>query len=161
MEALAHLGIDGKLLLAQVVNFVIVLLVLKRFAYQPMLKLLDERSAKIERGLADAEAAQTKLAEIETREKTVLAEARAEAKKILMDTEVAAKKRDAAKVSETEAHVAKLLAEAEVKIQEDRAKMIEDAKRELSETVMLAVEKVLRGKMDAATDRALIEKVLS
>ena len=71
MEALANLGIDWKLLLAQVVNFVVVLLVLRRFAYQPMLRLLDERTHKIEKGLADAESATRKLGEMETKEKAV------------------------------------------------------------------------------------------
>jgi F-type H+-transporting ATPase subunit b len=83
MEALANLGIDWKLLVAQVVNFAVVLLVLKRFAYQPMLKLLDERTAKIEKGLADAENAGKKLSEIEIQEKAILMEARTEAKRIL------------------------------------------------------------------------------
>lgn len=114
MEALANLGIDWKLLLAQVVDFVIVLLVLKRFAYQPMLKLLDERTAKIEKGLADAEHAGQKLSEIETKED--IAEARTEAKRILAETDEVAKKRDAAQMRETEMRVKKLLHESEVKI---------------------------------------------
>ncbi|MBP6889138.1 MAG: F0F1 ATP synthase subunit B [Candidatus Moranbacteria bacterium] len=161
MEALANLGIDWKLLLAQVVNFVIVLLVLKRFAYQPMLKLLDERTAKIEKGLADAEHAGQKLSEIETKEKAVLAEARTEAKRILAETDEVAKKRDAAQMRETEMRVKKLLHESEVKIATDQKKMLEEAKHELAETVLLAVEKVLHEKMSAAKEKELIERHLN
>lgn len=146
MEALANIGVDWKLLLAQVVNFGILLFVLKRYAYQPMLKMMDERTAKIERGLLDAEAAQVKLREMEEKEKAVLMEARAEAKKILVETDEAAKKRDALKVAETEERVKKLLADAEVKISDDRSKMLADAKGELAETVLLAVEKILKEK---------------
>ena len=61
MDALANLGIDIKLLTAQVINFALLLLILRRFAYQPMLQLMDERSARIEQGLKDAEAAAKKL----------------------------------------------------------------------------------------------------
>jgi F-type H+-transporting ATPase subunit b len=43
MDALANIGVDWKLLLAQVVNFGILLWVLKRYAYQPMLKMMDGR----------------------------------------------------------------------------------------------------------------------
>ncbi len=146
MEALSNIGVDWKLLLAQVVNFGILLFILKRYAYQPMLRLMDERTTKIERGLADAEAAQVKLREMEEKEKAVLTEARAEAKKIIAETDEAAKKRDALKITETEERVKKLLADAEVKISDDRSKMLAEAKGELAETVMMAVEKILREK---------------
>lgn len=161
MEALANLGIDWKLLLAQVVNFVVVLLVLKRFAYKPMLKLLDERTAKIEKGLADAESAGKKLGEMEVREKAVLSEARSEAKRILAETDEAAQKRDAAKIAETEVRVKKLLQESEVKMVADQKKMLEEAKSELVGTVFLAVEKILREKMDSAKEKELIERNLN
>lgn len=161
MEALANLGIDWKLLLAQVVNFVIVLIVLKRFAYQPMLKLLDERTAKIARGLADAELAQNKLSEMEEKERAVLAEARTEAKRILVETDENARKRDAIKISETEAKVKKLLEESEMKMVADQKKMIEEAKLELAGVVFLTVEKVLREKVDSAKEKELIERHLN
>lgn len=161
MEALANLGIDWKLLLAQVVNFVVVLLVLKRFAYQPMLKLLDERTAKIEKGLADAENAGKKLGEMEVREKAVLSEARSEAKRILVEADEAAQKRDAAKIAETESRVKKMLQESEVKMVADQKKMLEEAKSELAGTVLLAVEKILREKMDSAKEKELIERNLN
>lgn len=161
MEALANLGIDWKLLLAQVVNFVIVLIVLKRFAYQPMLKLLDERTAKIARGLADAELAQNKLSEMEEKERAVLAEARTEAKRILVETDENARKRDAIKISETEAKVKKLLEESGMKMVADQKKMIEEAKLELAGVVLLTVEKVLREKVDSAKEKELIERHLN
>ncbi len=144
MDALANIGVDWKLLLAQVVNFGILLWVLKRYAYKPMLAMMDERTTKIERGLADAEAAQVKLREMEEKEKQILSEARSEAKKIIAEMDEAAKKRDALKLAETEERVKKLLADAEVKIAEDRSRMLLDAKGELAETVTLAVEKILK-----------------
>ena len=160
MEALANLGIDGKLLLAQVVNFAILLWVLKRYAYKPMLDMMDARSAKIEKGLSDAENATKKLAEIEQKEKEVLGAAQAEGKQILAAAEESAKKRDAAKLAETEAQVKKLLADAEAKMTADQAKMLAEAKGELAETVLLAVEKILREKLDAGKEKEMIEKML-
>ena len=148
MDALAQLGIDWKLLLAQVVNFGILLFILKRYAYQPMLQLMDERAARIEKGLKDAEAAEQKLRSVEEEEKAILAGARQQAKELLVETDKAAKERDALKLSETEARVKKLFSDAETKLEDDRARMIEDAKRELSETVMLAVEKILKEKTE-------------
>lgn len=160
MEALANLGIDWKLLVAQVVNFVVVLLVLKRFAYQPMLKLLDERTAKIERGLADAKEATQKLAAMEEEEKAILMEARLEAKRILAAAGESAQKRQALSLAETETRVKKLLSESEMKSAEAQKKMLDEAKSELAGTVLLAVEKVLREKMDATKEKEFIERHL-
>ena len=148
MDALANLGIDIKLLAAQVINFALLLLILRRFAYQPMLQLMDERSARIEQGLKDAEAAAKKLRSVEEEEKMILAGARQQAKELLVETDKAAKERDAVKLSETEARIKKLLSDAEAKLADDRTRMVEDAKRELSETVMLAVEKLLKEKTE-------------
>ena len=53
MDVFAKLGIDWKLLIAQAVNFGILFLVLRRFAYKPMLDFLENRSAQIDKGLKD------------------------------------------------------------------------------------------------------------
>lgn len=160
MEALANLGIDGKLFLAQAVNFLILLFVLRRFAYKPMLEFLEKRTERIEQGLQDAEAAKVKLSEVEKESKEALDAARAEARSLVAAAEESAKKRDQERLAETEARVKKLLSDAETKISEDRAKMLDQAKGELAETVVLAVEKILGEKIDAAKEKELIAKNL-
>ncbi|MEK7549941.1 MAG: F0F1 ATP synthase subunit B [Patescibacteria group bacterium] len=160
MDIFAKLGIDWRLLIAQAVNFAILLFVLHRFAYKPMLAFLAERTERIEKGLQDAEAATVKLASLEEKEKEVLKAAREEARALIAKTEESAKKRDAERQKETEAKIATLLIEAEGKIQEERAKSMRDAKEELGSLVLAAVEKVIKEKMDPEKEKALIEKVL-
>lgn len=160
MEVLAKLGVDWKLLLAQAVNFAVLFWVLRRFAYQPMLDFLEKRAARIEQGLKDAEAAGAKLAEMEVKEKTVLSEARTEAKAIIMAAEESAKKRDAERALETEAKAKRLLEEATEKIREEKDKAMASAKAEIGELVMLSVEKILREKVDATKDKELLEKIV-
>ncbi|MEK7494793.1 MAG: F0F1 ATP synthase subunit B, partial [Patescibacteria group bacterium] len=138
----------------------ILLFVLHRFAYKPMLAFLAERTERIEKGLQDAEAATVKLASLEEKEKEVLKAAREEARALIAKTEESAKKRDAERQKETEAKIATLLIEAEGKIQEERAKSMRDAKEELGSLVLAAVEKVIKEKMDPEKEKALIEKVL-
>ena len=159
MEALANLGIDWKLFLAQAVNFLILLFVLRRFAYRPMLDFLEQRSDRIEKGLKDAEAAQEKLASMEEKEKQVLTAARNEARAIVAASEASAKKRDAEHLAETESKTERLLEEARTKIEEEKRKMLTEAKQEISEIVVLAVEKILKEKMDGAADKRLIEQM--
>lgn len=160
MEVLAKLGIDGKLLLAQAINFAVLFWVLRRFAYQPMLDFLEKRATRIEQGLKDAEAAKAKLGEMEEKEKSVLLQARTEAKNIIALAETAAKKRDAERALETEARVKQLLSEAEMKIREEKEKAMASAKAEIGALVMLSVEKILREKVDVAKDKELLEKVI-
>ena len=160
MDALAHLGINAKLLIAQVVNFAILLFVLKRYAYRPILKLLDERSAKIEKGLADAEQAALTLKETSAEEKRILSEARAEVRALMTATEESAKKRDADQLVLTEQKTNQLLEEARLKIEGERRKMLAEAREEVSLIVTLAVEKVLKEKIDVSKDAALIEKMI-
>src|SRR4030042_2105348 len=92
MELLSNLGINGKLLLAQIINFLILLFVLHRFAYKPILKMLNDRTNKIEKGLKEAEESHKKLAEISEKEKEIITKARKDAQEILKKVEDTAKK---------------------------------------------------------------------
>lgn len=160
MEVLAKLGVDGKLLLAQAVNFAVLFWVLRRFAYKPMLDFLEKRTVRIEQGLKDAEAAKEKLSAMEVKEKAVLADARKEAQAIITLAETSAKKRDAERGAQTEAKMKRLLADAQMKITEEHDKALAKAKAEIGELVVLSVEKILREKIDVAKDKELIEKHL-
>lgn len=146
--------------MAQGVNFLVLLFVLRRYAYRPMLEFLEKRSQRIEQGLKDAEAAQVKLAEMEASEKKILASARDEARVIINTAEASAKQRDALRLMETEAKVKHSLDEAMVKIEEEKKKMLLEVRQEISAVALLAVEKILKEKVDAEKDAQLIEKML-
>ncbi|MDP3957071.1 MAG: F0F1 ATP synthase subunit B [bacterium] len=160
MEALANLGIDWKLFLAQAVNFLILLFILRRYAYRPMLDFLEKRSDRIEKGLKDAEAATKKLSEMGEKEKKVMKEARSEAKTLIEAAESAAKKRDAERLAETELKTKRFLEEARTKIEEEKVKVLAEAKREIAEVVALSVEKILKEKVDKTKDKEIIEKMM-
>lgn len=159
MEVFAKLGVDWKLLLAQAVNFGILFFVLKHYAYRPMLDFLEKRTERIEQGLKDAEAAQVKLAEMGEKEKGVLITARNEAKAIVAAAEEAAKKRDALRLAETEAKTKKFLEDAQMKIEEEKQRILSEAKQEIAVMVVAGVEQVLKEKVDAAKDKGLIERM--
>lgn len=156
MDVFAKLGIDWKLLLAQAVNFGILFWVLRRFAYKPMLDFLESRSARIDKGLKDAEAAQSKLASMEEKEKQVLVDARNEARSIITLAETSAKKRDADRMKETEEKAKRFLDDARMKIEEEKQKILMEAKQEIAEIVSLSVEKILKEKVNATKDKELL-----
>ena len=82
-EIIKTFHIDWKLLVAQAVNFAIVVFALYKFAYKPLLKSMNERTAKIEQGLKNAELSQQELAKAETGRKEEIIKAKKEARKII------------------------------------------------------------------------------
>ncbi len=85
-----NLGLDWKLLLAQAVNFLIVLVVLRLTVYQPLLHLLRERRRRIEEGLVKAQEADRRLAEIGELQKEKLREAEQQGLSIIRQAETQA-----------------------------------------------------------------------
>lgn len=160
MEVLAKLGVDWKLLLAQVVNFLILLFVLRRFAYKPMLKFLDDRSKKIETGLRDAKRATEKLSEIEAKERGVLEEARKESVAMIARARESAEKTAEKIMIESREESERVLNETRKKIAVERESMRTDMKQELAGLVLLATEKVLNEKLKSADDAELIRKAV-
>ncbi len=72
-ELIRQFGVDWKLLLAQVANFLILMYLLKRFAYGPIIRMLNDRRTKIKEGMEASEAAQVRLSEAnKTRDEIIL-----------------------------------------------------------------------------------------
>ena len=90
MEILKNFGINGYLLAAQIVNFLIILFILKKFLYKPILELLSKRKITIKEGLAQAEEARLKLEKVVVEEKQILKNAQLQARKIIEDAKQAA-----------------------------------------------------------------------
>lgn len=145
-ELISHFGIDWKLLLAQAVNFLILLAILKKFAYGPVLRMLKKRREVIEKGLKFSKEAEEKLLRIAQEREGVLRVSRNEALEIVNSGEKVAKERREEIIREAQARGEMLLQEAKRVIEEEKAKMGEALYKETGEVVRLALAKVL-GKM--------------
>jgi len=153
--------IDIKLVLAQAVNFTIVLLVLYKFAYKPVLGTLNDRTNRIEKGLRDAEEAKTKLEEMTIKEKEVLFEAKKEAQEIIKNAEAIAVKDAERILFEAKDQSDKMIAEAKAQLDQEKGKILAEVKAEIGDLVVLAAEKIIIEKIDANKDKELIEKSLN
>lgn len=117
MEILSMFGIDPILLAAQIVNFLIVFYILKRFALKPILAMLKNREKTISEGLAQADQARKLLEETAEKEKAVLRKAQLEAKALL---------------DEAKKHREDLLSEAESKTKEQANKILREAREQIT-----------------------------
>ncbi len=160
MELLNSLGINVKLLIAQIINFLILLIVLYKFAYGPVLKMLDDRTKKIEKGMKDAEASGKKLEEIAATEKGILEEAKLQAKEIVKRSEDAAVTQAEEIVITAKEQTQKMIETATRQIEQEKTKILAEAKSEIANLVMRATEKIIDEKLDSVKDKELIEKSL-
>lgn len=159
-ELINTFHIDWKLIIAQLVNFGIVLFVLKKFAYGPMLKLMTERTEKIEKGIENAEAASKKLTEITEKEKAVLVEARKQAQEIVANAEAQALKNKEEIIAEAKTQGEKILADSAKKIEQEKNQMMQEVKGQIAELVIGATSKIVDVKIDGEKDKELINKAL-
>lgn len=160
-ELIKTFHIDWKLIIAQLVNFAIVLFVLQRYAYGPILKMMTERSEKIEKGIKDAENAHKKLAEIAEKEKEVLVEAKKQAGVIIAQAEAVATRNKEVIIGESKQQAEKILADAAKKMEAERAQIMQEIKAQVGELVVMATGKVLAEKIDAEKDRDIIARAIN
>lgn len=143
MELLEKLGIDGRLLLWQVVNFAILFVILRKFAYRPILETLRKRAETIEKGLQDAKKSEEALRKAEDEREKIIREARSKASAILNQTEDDARKMREAETQKTKDEVHTIQEAGTAEISREREVMIREAKKEIGALVALGVDKVV------------------
>lgn len=142
MELLNTLGIDWKYLLGQVVNFCIVLFVLKKYAFGPIVDALAKRTAKLEQGLHDAAVAKSARATGEREKTAMLAAARAEAGSVLQETRARAEELRAEMLSKAKNDVEDVVRLGKERLAMEKEQMLSAAKGELAELVVAAIHKI-------------------
>jgi len=161
MELFGALGLNVKILIAQFVNFAILLFVLYKFGYKPMFKLLEDRKKKIEQGVRDAERSGEKLKEIEEKEKKVLAAAKKEAFVIIEKAKEQAEKRQGEIIKKAKEEVGEIINQEKAKIQQEKAKTLKEIKKEVVDLVAVSLEKILGEQIDGKKDEEIIKKLVS
>ncbi len=160
-SGIGALGINLPSLIAQLINFALLLLVLgwafKRFLFP----LLDERRKRIREGLDAADESKRRLAETETATAAEMEKARGEGQGLIvqaqqMSARIQEEAREAAR-----AEAETLLERARSEIQLERDAAIADLRREFADLTITAAERVIRRSLDRKAHRELIEEVLA
>lgn len=160
MDILNNFGVKPVLLLAQVVNFAILLLILKKFMYKPILKVLEERKKKIAESLKNAEEIEKRLAAIENSRDEKLKETAKEAKTIL---EEAAKNADqiVAKAHEKAGEdIEKMIKKSRESMEQEKEKLYTQIRADLADLVSVGLEKVANKFLTEKDKKELLEKSL-
>jgi F-type H+-transporting ATPase subunit b len=160
MEILKEFGFDPVMLVAQIVNFLIIFYLLKRFLYKPVLGMLQKRKDTIAEGLKQAEESRLALERTIEEEKKILTKAQDEAKKIIEESRSQAVEVSRKIEEDTKKQAERILIEAKEQINQEG----KDMEQRLSEKVsMLAeglLEKSLEGFFGEKEQKQIIEKVV-
>lgn len=143
-QLISTFGIDWRLLLVQSVNFGLLLLVLWRFVYRPVLAMIDERREAIAEGVRKAEAADRRLAEAETEGKQLVGAAARESEAMVAAARARAEEKASGIMRDAEAKAAAALADAATRAEEAKRKALAESEKEITRAAMLAAEKILR-----------------
>jgi F-type H+-transporting ATPase subunit b len=141
-DTLTTLGIYWPKLVAQTINFAIVLFVLWKFAYKPVLAMLEMRRQKIAESMKNAEAIKAQLSETEAERKKILAEAGAQAGKILEETRAASERELARRTQEAIAAANQILAKAREASEAELARMKAELRKEVGRLVVETTARV-------------------
>jgi F-type H+-transporting ATPase subunit b len=154
------LGINLKIFLAQLFNFAIVLLVLWKWAYKPIVKILEERQEKIEKSVRQAGEIEKRVVEIEREQQTVMTAAKSEAAAMLEDVRVAADDRKKVLLEKAKEDVQAVVAQGKVQLQAQKEQMVRDAREEIAKIAVEAARKILLESVDEKKAQKFAEGVV-
>ena len=150
-------GWNWKLFLAQVVSFCIVALLLRKFAYKPILAVLEDRRQKIEEGQLNAEKIRKELAEAEKRYQEIVAKANADAQKMIDEARASAAHVSERKQQEAIAAAAQIVTKAKESAAIEHERQMQALKRELGRLVLDTTAKVT-GKVLTSEDQKRLQE---
>jgi len=141
-ETLNQLGIQWPKLIAQVVNFAIVLFILWKFAYKPVLAMLEQRRQKIAESMANADKIKAELAAAEARKNEILNKASVDANKFVEEARVASAKILEQETQKAVAAAADIIAKARQANDAELVRMKAELRKELVRLVAETTAKV-------------------
>lgn len=145
-------GVDWPHLVAQMISFSIVCILLYRFAYKPILEILEERRRQIAQGLAETEKIRAELAQAEAKCRSIILEANGQATKLIDEAHTAAGRVQQQETQKAIAAAEQILAKSREAASQEHARMLIELKREVGQLVVQAAT-VLTGKILTKEDQ--------
>lgn len=145
-------GFNAWLFFSQIVSFAIVAFLLQKFAYKPIITVLEERRKKIAEGLSNAEKIKTQLAESEQRVQDILTKANADAQKMIEEARASAQALADRRAQQAISEAEQIIAKAREATILEREKTLAELKREVGRLVISTTAKVT-GKVLSSDDQ--------
>jgi F-type H+-transporting ATPase subunit b len=159
-SGISALGISPSAFLIQLISFVFVFLLLKKFAFGPIIKLLAERRKVIDDGVRMGLRMEKEKAKLDTDVAKAMSEARHEADKIILLAQKEAREitREAEKLGQRKADA--MIADAQARLEEEARQAKKNLEKDIVGLVSEATEAIVGEKVDAKKDAEIIDKAL-
>lgn len=154
------LSLDWNLLWT-VVNLLVLYLLLKKFLFKPVCKMMDERTAKIQSDLDEAKAKKQQAEKLKADYEDSIKNAREEAVAIKNQAKERAGRECDIMLENARSESAKILKEAEKAAENEKSKAIDDAKYQIADLAILAAAKVINKNVGDDTDKEAVNAFLS
>src|ERR671919_2603008 len=161
VEMFEAFGINGVALLFQVINFLLLLYLLNRFLFKPVLKLLDEREQRIRKGLEDAEAAAHDRELAKAEREAAMDEARKEAQAMIARATKIADDSRAEILAEAKEQAEKVTTRAREEITAEKERAMAELRATVADLALEAAGRLVRSEMNQTTQRRLVEEFLA
>ena len=148
------------LMIWTIVCFLIALFVLKRYAFGPIQKLIDDRRARIRQSLEEADAAREEARELLEEHRKLIGRAKSDAEEILTEARRVGEATQRRMREETEADRQRRIEETRKQIEAETRRALEVIRAEVAELSLIAAEKVTRRSLDDADHKRLIEEAV-
>jgi F-type H+-transporting ATPase subunit b len=155
------LDVNPGLMIWTVVTFIVLLFVLKRVAWKPILAALDKRENDIKESLAQAEKAKDEAKMILEENQANLAKAEEESRKIIEQSRTYAESLKEQLMRESKEQAKKIVDDASSEIQRNKDAAFEELKGQIAEIAVGAAEKIIRDTLDAQKSKQVIDKYLN
>ncbi len=161
MESLiSTFHIDFRLFIAQLINFAIVFSVLYFFAFKPLVKVMTERSEKIDKSLKDADEIEKRLALTEKEQSEIIGAAKKQANLIIEEADKRGEERRNELINKAKEDIGQVINAEREKMAREKGETLKEIKKEVAGLVVMTVEKLLNEKMNSEKDQELIKKLV-
>jgi len=151
-------GLNGWALLSQIISFSVVAFVLYRFAYQPILNVLEERRKNIAESLKNAERIKAQLAEAQAKSGEIINQASMDANKMIEEARTAAKQVGERESQRAVAQAADIIQKAREAGEAEQKRLMAELKKELSRLIVETTGKVTGKVLTPADQRKITEE---
>ena len=152
--------LDPGLFIWTIITFLLVLFLLSKFAWKPLLKVLQEREDEIKSSLKDAEAAKTELEKVNLESEKILDNARAEARKIQAESKSVSEKQRDEIIHKAKEEAKKIVVNAESQIKMEKDLAIKQIQEKVIELTFSISEKVIKKNLTSGDNKKIIKDSL-
>lgn len=160
LEILGKIGFDWQVALANLVNFLVIVWIIKRFFFQPMKKAIQERKLKIQEGVEKATEAETALFTAKQQGKTIVTDAQSEAQTIALSAKQNADNLVDQAKHKAEEEASAIITKAKKRADAEMISREQEFKARSADVIVDAMEKILQDEMTPALDKKLQMRAL-